>query len=159
MSSLLTLTRRHSLLTLVANGTSPLIYYNPMTRQSRTTAPSLPSVFGSTTVRPALKTGFEYWADVTLLVQKEMDILAGDPTDGNKGGLIPTWQSQMSSSQAPGGSQMANTGRPQTSKRVIEVLKNRYGVSPSHLLSQHSETLTTYTLHDLSHHLHGRRLM
>lgn len=125
MSSLMTLTRRHSLLTLVTNGTSPLFYYNPATKQTRTTAPSLPSVFGSTTVRPGLKTGFEYWADVTLLVQKEMDVLAGDLPNGNN--LAPTWQTQTTASQAPG-SQITN-GRPQSSKRIVEVLKNRFGVS------------------------------
>jgi hypothetical protein len=62
-----------------------------------------PSIFSMTTVKPSLGIGFTYTADVTLLLQTTAEVFESDPKENN--------------------------GRGGSGRTVIEVLKNRMGVS------------------------------
>jgi len=62
-----------------------------------------PSIFSTTTVKPSLGIGFTYTADVTLLLQTTAEVFESDPKENN--------------------------GRGGSGRTVVEVLKNRMGVS------------------------------
>lgn len=121
LQSLSTLTRTHNLLTILTNSVVPTIFYSATLRTTRTATVTLPSAFGGTTVKPALKTGFEYWSDVTLLIQKEGDVFEDGTNATSKwnGGMRSTQHQEYASQSERGGAR----------RRVVEVVKSRFGVS------------------------------
>lgn len=87
--------------------------------------PTFPlSAFSTTTVKPALGASFTYLSDISLLIQKSTDVFVMDAYERKMMANIKRGTDVQEATQED----MANR-EGQESRMVVEVIKNRTGVS------------------------------
>ena len=95
---------------------------NKVTQTPVTALPTFPlSAFSTTTVKPPLGTSFTYFPDISLLLQKSTDVFVMDSYERKMMGTRAT--------KTTTGDLLERIGADQESRIVVEVIKNRSGVS------------------------------